>query len=634
MESGLYMCGICGYVSKRGIKDKELAVMNNTMVNRGPDDSGLVQLQQSGYSIGMAHRRLAILDLSEQGHQPMFSSSNGRLIVYNGEIYNFAEVRDNLKKLGVEFKSNCDTEVIISAYEMYGVDCVNHFNGMFAFAIFDKKEDKVFVARDRVGKKPLYYYFDRASETFIFASTLQPIMKYPYFTGAINKKALYHYFYYGYICEPESIFENVQKLEPGGMLELKLSNFDLKHESYWNLYDKYLEKSEKQILDYTEAKELLREHIISAVKMRMVSDVPLGTFLSGGIDSSLVTAIAQSVSSTPINTYSIGFYEKKYDESDYAKVISDYLGTKHHCYMVSEEDLIALADNLPFYYDEPFGDSSQLPSMLVSQMAKKDITVALTGDGGDELFCGYGSYDNILKFEKYKKIARLFYPISQLRYVQEKAPTRLLSVMNEAWDDSCQWTSVALKRLIDRLLLTSEDEVRYDEAWLDKKIGVQTRRMLMDIKTYLPGDILHKVDRASMKYSLESRCPLLDHNIVELSFAIPHEFKYKSGEKKYILKDLAYEYVPKKYLDRPKKGFSVPLKKILETKDATELLNSYSTESFLKAQGLFRYEYISTLRDIISDNGTQYSNSYFSNAVNIMWYYYVFQKWYSCYVDH
>lgn len=626
------MCGICGYIAGERIADRQLCIMNDSMKHRGPDDSGYIQICQSGYYAGLAQRRLSILDLSKLGHQPMYSGTGQNIIVYNGEIYNFRELRKKLVKSGMTFRSECDTEVILAAYEAYGKECVNYFNGMFAFAVFDRKKNSLFLARDRMGKKPFYYYYNKNRRTFVFASALQPVMKFPGFPKIISKKALYYFFYYGYICEPLSIFENVYKLEPGCTAELCLSDFTLKRSRYWDVYGAYQNGVKERIENYPQARASLKKCLEGAVKRRMISDVPLGTFLSGGIDSALVTAAAQSVSEKTIHTYSIGFYDKKFDESVYAKEISSCLGTNHHCFVVSEEDMIALADDLPKYYDEPFSDSSQLPSMLVSKMAKQEITVALTGDGGDELFCGYEGYDNILKVSRYKKIAKPFYPVSKLKMVQEIFPSRVLSVLNEAYDDSCQWTSAALKKTADNLLLVKQNEIRYDESWLNQNINIQVRRMLMDMKTYLPGDILHKVDRASMKYSLETRCPLLDYQVVELSFRIPHEYKYKDGDKKFILKDIVYDYVPKKLLDRPKKGFSVPLKKILQTEKALEMIEAYSSEDFLKRQGLFDCAYVNTLKEAVFGNESKYSHSSAGHAVNVLWSFYVFQKWYAYYI--
>lgn len=626
------MCGICGYISLKKVDEKIFAGMNDLMIHRGPDDSGLEQFQVEEYQLGFAQRRLSILDLSKLGHQPMYSQTGNSLITYNGEIYNFREIKETLNKRGVKFRSQCDTEVILQAYEEYGEECVKLFNGMFAFAVFDFKKKVIFLARDRFGKKPLYYYYSNANNSFVFSSTLQPIMRFPGFQKQINEQALYRYFYYGYICEPDSIFQDVFKLEPGSTLVLNIDNFKLKKHQYWNVY-KAFEKASGELLEsYDLAKNSLKKELINAVERRMIADVPLGTFLSGGIDSTLVTAIAQTISNQKVNTYSIGFFDKQYDESVYAEEISRYLGTCHHSFIVSEEDLFKMVEELPLYYDEPFSDSSQLPSMMVSQMAKSDITVALTGDGGDELFCGYAGYDNLLKMEKYKKLARLFYPVRNNRFVQEKVSTRLLSVIYAANDSECQWTSVALKRLLDRMLISGLDNVKYDESRLNQKDNIQIRRMLLDMSTYLPGDILHKMDRASMKYSLESRCPILDYEVAELSFRIPHQYKYKNGEKKYILKDLTYDYVPKTLLDRPKKGFSVPLKKLLCLNSTKKELDKYTSRDFVNRQGLFHGQAIAEIKNMVSGSKHSCEQAYVNNAINIMWNYFVFQKWYVHYL--
>lgn len=626
------MCGICGYVSRRSVGKNEFEKMNNAMIHRGPDDGETYQMELDDVQIGLGHRRLSILDLSKLGHQPMRSISELSVITYNGEIYNFKDIRKELERKGHVFYSNCDTEVILEAYEEYGEACVSKFNGMFAFAILDKRKKVVFMARDRFGVKPLYYYFDKGLSCFAFASTLQPIMLFPDFKKELDKKSLYNFFYYGYIAEPNSIFKNVYKLESGGTLIFDIESFNIEKRTYWNIYDVYNKSIDRPINNYVEAKENLRELLINSVKRRMIADVPIGTFLSGGIDSTLITALAQKVSDRPVNTYSIGFYDKKYDESIYADEISRYLGTNHHSFMLSEEEMFTLLDDLPVYYDEPFSDSSQLPSMIVSQMARQDITVALTGDGGDELFCGYAGYDNLLKMDRYKKVIRCLGPLVNNKVVRRFAPSRVHTVLNEAKNNNCQWISTALKELLDNLLLHKENEIIYSERKIQEENNIQLRRMLVDISTYLPGDILHKVDRASMKYSLESRCPILDYEFAELSLRIPHEYKYKNGIKKYILKELTYEYVPKNLLDRPKKGFSVPLKKILQTSNIRRELDDYSERSFVEKQGLFDFNTLNEIRDMVNVTDGRYEQSYVGNAVNVLWNYLVFQKWFNMYM--
>lgn len=626
------MCGICGYVSRKFVSKGEFEKMNDAMIHRGPDDGEVCQIELDEVQIGFGHRRLSILDLSKLGHQPMRSRSDLSLITYNGEIYNFKDIRKELESKGHVFRSNCDTEVILEAYEEYGEACVSKFNGMFAFAILDSREKKIFLARDRFGVKPLYYYLDKESKCFVFASTLRPIMFFPYFIKKLDKKALYRFFYYGYIAEPRSIFEDVFKLEPGGTLSFEIESFKIEKSRYWNIFEVYSKAIQNPIYDYTEASEKLRELLLRSVERRLIADVPTGTFLSGGIDSTLITALAQQVSDRPVNTYSIGFYDKKFDESVYAEEISRYLGTNHHNYMLSEEEIYTLLDDLPFFYDEPFSDSSQLPTMMVSKMARQDITVALTGDGGDELFCGYSGYDNLLKMEKYKKMIRGLGPLINNKLAYRFASPRVRTVMNEAGNNSCQWVSTALKELLDRLLLCKEDDIIYSEGEFQGKDNIQVRRMLLDISTYLPGDILHKVDRASMKYSLESRCPFLDYEVAELSLRIPHEYKYRDGIKKYILKKLTYEYVPENLLNRPKKGFSIPLKEILQTSSIKREMDDYLEQGFIEKQGLFHYGSLKEIRDIVYGMDNRNGQAYIGNAVNIMWNYLVFQKWFNVYM--
>lgn len=626
------MCGICGYVSTKRISPAILTQMNDAMMHRGPDDGGVIQMQSEDKQIGFGHRRLSILDLSELGHQPMKSLSGNSVITYNGEIYNFKVVRRELEQKGHRFKTNCDTEVILEAYEEYGIDFVSKFNGMFAFALYDQIKNVLVIARDRFGKKPLYYYYDKEKKDFVFSSTLRSIMLYPSFPKIIDKVELYKFFYYGYIAEPGSIFVNVSKLEPGTLLEFKINTFEIRKRQYWNIYDAYVKNKQNSIKEFVDCKEELRTCLTNSVKNRMISDVPIGTFLSGGIDSSLVTAIAQRVSATPVNTYSIGFEDEKYDESRYAFQISRHLGTEHHNLIISEEDMFSLVDDMPLYYDEPFSDSSQLPSMIVSKFARQDITVALTGDGGDELFCGYTGYDNLLKMQKYKQVVREFGVLINNKLVYNIAPPRVKSVINGAKHDSCQWESYALKSMLSAFLIGDIDDVLYTE---DKRIlneGIQTRRMLLDMATYLPGDILHKVDRASMKYSLESRCPILDFTVAELSYRIPHEYKYNNGEKKYILKELTYDYIPRELLNRPKKGFSIPLRKVLNLDKVKRELIEYSECDYITKQGLFNYKELCKIRKIVEADVDKANVSYVNNSVNILWNYLVFQKWYHTYM--
>ena len=384
------MCGICGYISKNRISEDDLRIMNDTMIHRGPDDSGVsIYEDKDGYSVGLAQRRLSILDLSPLGHQPMHSV-NGRItIVFNGEIYNFLELKEELSDY--PYKSQCDTEVIIAAYLKWGIDMVDHIHGMFAIAIYDRDTSDVYLIRDRIGKKPLFYWIE--GENLVFGSELKPIMKCPGFKAKIRTDVISRYLYQQYIIAPDTIFKNVYKLEAGGILKFHLG--EITKWKYWDVKKVYAEKSKDQVGSYEEAKEGLKQRLKKAVADRMIADVPLGTFLSGGYDSSLVTAMAQEFSDKPVKTFCIGFDVPSYNEAEYAKEVAKHLGCEHTELYISEKEMFDLVSSIPQYYDEPFADNSQIPSMLVSKLAKKDVTVALSGDGGDEFFCGYNIYDNV-----------------------------------------------------------------------------------------------------------------------------------------------------------------------------------------------------------------------------------------------
>ncbi|MEG1848908.1 MAG: asparagine synthase (glutamine-hydrolyzing), partial [Lachnospiraceae bacterium] len=378
------MCGICGFVSRQKISLQQLKSMNDTMYHRGPNDSGeVIYPMQDGYALGLAQRRLAIMDLSALGHQPM-DSDNGRIsVVFNGEIYNFLELKEELGEY--PFHSDCDTEVIIAGYLKWGIDC------MFAIAIFDRDTDELFLIRDRIGKKPLYYWLEQGN--LVFASELKPIMTCPDFPHRIRTEVIKQYMFQQYINAPATIFEEVFKLEPGTILRFRYGT--MKTWKYWDLKQIYQIKKAMPPTSYEEAKATLKELLRTSVKRRMIADVPLGTFLSGGYDSSLITAIAQELSEQKIKTFSIGFNEEKYNEAKYAKEISAYLGTNHTELYIDEKEMFSLVESIPTYFDEPFADSSQIPTMLVSKLAREQVTVALSGDGGDELFCGYNIYESV-----------------------------------------------------------------------------------------------------------------------------------------------------------------------------------------------------------------------------------------------
>lgn len=621
------MCGICGFVADSTISLQQFKIMNNEMIHRGPDDSGEIIIPfNKKLTIGLAQRRLSIQDLSHNGHQPFFSPNNEIAVVFNGEIYNFIELRTELKAT-YPFKSTCDTEVIIASYLKWGENFIDHLQGMFAFALFDRKNAKLILARDRIGKKPLYY--TQNGNDFVFASTLTPIMKYPGFAKKINKQALPKYLFNQYIQGDDSIFENVNKLRPGEMLIY--DGVSVIKRFYWNLIDSYLVNSSHLITSYDEAKELLKDELIRATKLRLIADVPVGTFLSGGYDSSVVTAVAQSLVSQPIKTFSIGFEEKEYDEAPFAKEIANHLGTEHENHYVTEDEMIELVNSIPNYYDEPFADSSQIPSMLVAQHAKRKVSVVLTGDGGDEFFCGYRMYEKLLTAQRIDTpaiLARAF--IKENTSLYNRMPFSVRSIVSN--NDKRYKTQFGRNYYIEsikKILQMPDAVLPYDESIIPVK-SWQQRRMLLDSVTYLPDNNLCKVDRATMRYSLEARNPLLDVSFLENSFRIPLKYKYYKGDKKHILKDLTYDYIPKELLDRPKKGFSVPINKWLRGVLKDELL-SLTNKSYLSSQGIFEPEFTSQFVADYVANGDKGSFTG-QNFSHIVWPLFMFQKWYEHYI--
>lgn len=626
------MCGICGFVSRRDINLTQLKEMNDTMYHRGPDDSGEEIYEFSeGYRVGFAQRRLSILDLSALGHQPMHSPNGVYSVVFNGEIYNYKELKEELQ--GYPFHSNCDTEVILAAYQRWGVRCVEKFNGMFAIALFDRARDKVYLFRDRIGKKPLYYWID--GENLGFASELKPIMACPGFHKKIREEVLARYLYQQYINAPESIFVGVYKLEPGSALCFTAGK--AQKWKWWDVAAVHSSKKKDPVKDYSQAKAELKELLQRAVSMRMVADVPLGTFLSGGYDSSLITAIAQECSKSPVKTFSIGFSEETFNEARYAKQIAAYLGTDHTEMYVDEGQMIDLVSSIPQFYDEPFADSSQIPSMLVAALAREKVTVALSGDGGDELFCGYNVYENVRRAQALDGLGDIVHRFCRLPLLKEiglkaKLPFRVqLMANNRDNRTKTQFRAESYLQAARRMpLCNTQYPCRYEteEAYHEK--NWQIRRMLLDMDTYLPGDILCKVDRATMKYSLEARCPILDKDVMEYSYQIPQVFKYRKGIKKFVLKDLAYDYIPYKLLDRPKMGFGVPLDKWIRGSLRGMVLD-YSGQGYLKKQGIFDETYVSRMVQSYVKHGDRGAATG-KNYSGMIWSFLIFQQWYQKYM--
>jgi len=595
--------------------------MNDTMYHRGPNDSGAWEDISPCRAVGLAQRRLSIFDLSPLGHQPMFSADEKIVTVYNGEIYNYLELRGELERVGYKFHSACDTEVMIAAYQEWGCDCFARFNGMFAIALYERESGRLILARDRMGKKPLYYY--KKEKNFVFASELKPIMKFPGFQKKINRSMIEKLLCSKYIEAPYSIFEDTYKMAPGTYLILEDETTSI--HSYWDIKEKKAYGTEHP-LAYHEALDEMDALLQDAVKSRLAADVPVGTFLSGGIDSTLVTAVAQKVSCSPVKSFSIGFYDQERNEAVYAAEIAGHIGTHHKELYIGDKETLEMLQDMPYYYDEPFSDSSQLPTMLVSKLASEDITVALSGDGGDELYCGYKMYDWTYIAQKTDWLGAIADAVPGMKLLEKKFPPELRAFLNNRNAD--YKTQLFLDVMIeeaDKLLGISGADVKYTHEKELKYTNWQERRMLLDMMTYLPDEVLVKTDRASMKYSLEVRCPLLDYRVVEQSFAIPQKYKYAGRDKKHILKELTYRYVSKELLDRPKKGFGVPLRKWLRTVLKAEIMK-YADTAILKRQDIFVPEAVTELiRKQEKSDKIMYSS--------MLWSFYVFQRWYQYYIE-
>ena len=621
------MCGICGFVSPNSININDLVYMNDTMFHRGPDDSGAEIYEASdGTNIGLAQRRLSILDLSNAGHQPMHSKDKRISIVFNGEIYNFKELKKEL--FDYPYSSECDTEVIIAAYLKWGIFCVNRFVGMFAIAIYDRKINGLYLIRDNIGKKPLYYY--HLNGELVFSSELKGIMAYPGFEKSIKKEIIPRFLVNQYINAPDTIYNNVFKLEPGSILFYKNGNIEIT--KYWSISDSYNHEIDYIDTNYESVKSELDNKIRNAVKRRMISDVPLGSFLSGGIDSSLITAIAQMYSQEPLKTFCIGFEDERYNEAPYARKISDYLGTNHTDIYLGEKEMFDQIESIPKYFDEPFADPSEIPTMLVSSLAKTKVTVVLSGDGGDELFCGYNVYDYVKKAMQFDATGELLYKIIKLGHnnvLSDKIPKSIMSVIsNRRIETKTQFVNYYYNLVAEKMMIPGV--YQNGDYLIENQYQTnnwQIKRMLLDMDTYLPGDILCKVDRASMKYSLETRCPLLDKDIIEYSFRIPHSFKYNNNDKKHILKDIAFDYIPEPLLKRSKHGFSVPIDKWLKGPLKDKLLH-YSNNEFLRKQGLFSPEIVGrTVSKYLENEKTKKGEK----LSKIIWPFFIFQEWFDYY---
>lgn len=616
------MCGIAGQLKWPGQSTEatllnECTRMADAIIHRGPDDHGVWVKPDAG--VGLAHRRLAIVDLSPAGHQPMLSVSGRYVIVFNGEIYNHLELRRQIEQEGraPTWRGHSDTETLLAAFDVWGIEkALKQSIGMFAIALWDLEQSVLVLARDRLGEKPLYYGWQGEGEqaVFLFGSELKALKAHPAFNASINRNALALYLRHNYIPAPHSIYEGINKLQPGCILTISLARREPMIQEYWSALSTVLEgtKSRHEYRDPQQAVDQLEVLLKSAVSQQMMADVPLGAFLSGGIDSSTIVALMQAQSSRPVKTFTIGFHEKGYNEAEHAKAVAKHLGTDHTELYVNPQQAMAVIPSLPDIYDEPFSDSSQIPTFLVSQLARQHVTVSLSGDAGDELFSGYTRYN--VTANAWQKLSRLPLPLRKL------AASSITSLSPQGWSTLLGWLPRLGHRIGDKLhkgagvlASTSVDQLYHGlvSHWDDpgqlviggsepqtiltglmpdlEGLAPVERMMLLDLLTYLPDDILTKVDRASMAVTLESRVPMLDHRVVEFAWQLPQSLKQRDGVGKWALRQVLYRHVPQSLIDRPKMGFGVPIDAWLRgpLRDwAEDLLD----ESKLRQQGYLRPE--------------------------------------------
>ncbi len=637
------MCGIAGFIDFNNTSSIEiLKDCTDVLKHRGPDGSGYEFFQDDNFQVGLGHRRLSIIDLSNGGKQPMWYKN--QCIIFNGEIYNYQEIKSDLEKLGHEFNSHSDTEVILHAWEEWKEKMVERFIGMFVFVIYDTDTKMMYCFRDRPGIKPLYYYW--LDGLFLFASELKSFHQHPRFKKEINKQAVFQFLQYGFIMAPLSIFKHASKLIPGHYLKFDIKQATFKVEKYWDVYDSY----NKPKLDITpsEAKKHTEELLISACRYRMIADVPVGVFLSGGYDSTAITALLQNHQKEKLKTFTIGFFEKDHNEAAYAKKVAAHLETDHTEYYCTTKEAQEIIPEIPFFCDEPFGDSSIIPTTLVSRLARKDVTVALSADAGDELFGGYNKYSITIDFLKKINI----FPGKTKNYagkVLKYMPDGFLNMLTKSTSvlikkqriaDLMQVDEITTPLIMDRLLSQTYSVSQMDDLMVEKIdtpksffniesncikcLGQLDSMLAIDFRTYLPDDILTKVDRASMSVSLEGREPLLDHRLVEFVARLPEDFKLKYNAKKYILKEIVHDYVPKVLMDRPKMGFGVPVFEWLRN----DL--KYYAEEYMSAEDFAKHELfkIESVQNIIRSffNGDK-------NFDSLFWYLLMFQMWYKKWMD-
>lgn len=619
------MCGIAGFLDLSSQKERlnleaSALGMGTSLVHRGPNDSGIWLDIKAG--LGLAHRRLSIVDLSPEGHQPMRSADGRYVIVFNGEIYNFGQLRAELENLGHQFRGHSDTEVLLAGICEWGVEnAIKRSVGMFAFGLWDEQEQVLHLVRDRIGEKPLYYGW--MGDVFLFGSELKALRTHPAWQGEVDRQVLALYMRHNYIPTPYSIYKNIYKLVPGTILSISASNRVGKVTVYWSART-VAEAGVRNLFAGSEAEalEVLEEKLCETIAGQMVADVPLGAFLSGGIDSSLVVALMQAQSGTPVKTYTIGLYETGYNEAEFAKAVAEHLGTDHTELYVTPREAMDVIPTLPRLYDEPFADASQVPTFLVSQLTRRSVTVSLSGDGGDELFGGYNRY--FWGRSIWNKVGWM------PRELRKMAAAGFTLVSPSMWDAAFQGLNPVLPAVLkqrtpgDKLhklaevLAVDHPEAMYrnlvsswkaptavvpdsrepetiltnQQQWADLPDFVM-RMMYLDLVTYLPDDILVKVDRAAMGVSLETRVPYLDHRVVEFAWRLPLSMKIRHNKGKWLLRQLLFKYVPPELIERPKTGFAIPIDRWLR-EALRDWAESLLDEERLRREGFFDPQMIRT----------------------------------------
>lgn len=611
---------------------------NDALQHRGPDSGAVAFFEGPGATVGLGHRRLSILDVSSNGNQPMYSDDGQVVIVLNGEVYNFAEIRQELEKLGHAFHSDSDTEVVLKAYQQYGIRAVERFIGMFAFAIYDRQKQEVYLLRDRAGVKPLYYFHKNGC--LLFASELKAIYRYPAFEKQINDKAVSLFFKYGYIRAPHTIFQHTYKLQPGHYLRINLATKQVEDITYYDVLDYY--NKPKLRISEQEAEQEVERLFTSAFQYRMVSDVPVGVFLSGGYDSGVVSAILQKNNTQKIKTFTIGFHEARYNEAPHAKKMAAYLGTDHHEYYCTTKEAQAIFPTLADIYDEPFGDSSAIPTTLVSQFARKHVTVSLSADGGDEIFAGYHRHFHLQQIkhslnrsprvllkvgQTLSNLSLSMFPALHRIHKLERATEILNSKSDrDLADVSSQFFKV---KELEKLLPACEQNIGlYDDIGkVNNENDFINSCLALDYTSFMVDDILVKVDRATMSVGLEGREPLLDHRIIEFVSQLPSELKYNKGDKKYLLKKIAHKYLPKEMMDRPKSGFGIPIDEWLRN-EMKHYLFTYINEEQLAKHGFINAQKAIAVRDEFLAG--KYKKE---NQVTQVWLLLMFQMWWNRWME-